>query len=296
MNPHHIFTTWRGAAALACLLIATPGIVAGAAIQLPASQELLAIHRGSFNAQLASLLFRIDPVGGTATFIGDIGFASLQSLAASPQGVLYSWDVVDGLVTINPTTGQGTDVNPNAGSGFAPDMQSLDFAPNGDLIGVTDVGNRNELYRINTTTGLATFIASSPLPVAIETTRGIAFLGNRLVGVSWNFQTPSSRYFEIDPNTAAISLIGVTGQPHLNSLARDANGRLYTVSTDAPPTLAVLDPQTGATLESQPISTPEIAPDTLDVRGLTVRTILEPSSLALAFGSVACLWLQRTRE
>jgi hypothetical protein len=182
------------------------------------------------------------------------------------------------------------DVNPNAGSGFAPLMQSLDFAPNGDLIGVSDAGNRNELYRINTTTGLATFIASSPLPLPIETTRGIAFLGNRLVGASWNFETFSSRYFEIDPNTAAFTLLGETGQPHVNSLARDDNGRLYTVSLETH-TLAVLDSQTGATVESQPISALEILPDTLDVRGLTVRTVPEPTSAVLAGGIFfAALW------
>jgi hypothetical protein len=181
----------------------------------------------------------------------------------------------------------GVDVNPLIGSVFAPNIQSLDFAPNGDLFGVTSIGNRNVLYRIDVTTGAPTFVAESTLPNFTETTRGIEFLGNRLVGVAWPFANPTSPYFEINPATAAITPIGLTGVENLNSLAQGIDGFLYSVKsvTGSPgvsaAALVMIDPVSGAMVDFQALSAPELAPHNLDIRGLAILPVPEPTTWAL---------------
>jgi len=263
----------------------------GGPLPLPSSQELLAIYRGVYNARFSSLLFRINAETGLAMFVGDTTFNSLQSLTTGPEGLLYSWDGAAGLVTIDPVTGVGTEVDPNSGSGFTPLIQSLAFSPKGDLIGVTETLNQNGLYSINPSTGEASFIDSSPLPNENETIRGVEFLGDRFVGVAWNFNSPSSPYIEIDGTNGAVTQIGATNVEHLNSLAQDQEGRLYSVTagTGHPSfsfsQLVQLDSGTGSLIDSIDIMSPEIAPKVLAVRGLTIRTvnpIPEVSSVTLS--------------
>lgn len=272
----------------------------GVGVPLPEKQEIFALHFGVFDGESTSLLYEIDPISGVGTMVGDTKFQTLQSLTTGPDGTLYSWDRQDGLITIDPQSGLGTDVNPNAGSGFASLMQSLAFAPDGTLIGIAHIGassnERQELYRIDTTTGEATLFASAPVYQIRETIRGIEFLGDRLVGVTWDSRTRSSAYLDINADTAALSLVGVTGTDVLNSLAQDANGLLYSVSSieGATPssTLFTLDPLTGATVDTLSILTPEVpVPFGFSVRGLTIRTIPEPASLVVALLSLGMLAL-----
>jgi len=59
-------------------------------------------------------LYTIDPNTGIGTHVGITGLG-VQGIDFSPGGILYGWDVFDGLVTIDTATGAATDVNPLVG-------------------------------------------------------------------------------------------------------------------------------------------------------------------------------------
>lgn len=97
-----------------------------------------------------SRLWRIDTQTGVHSLIGGTGRAAIQSLAVQ-GGVLYGWHWVDGLVTIDPVTGQSSDPFPAVASNLV--IQWLAADPRSGLIGGTSGG----LVHIDTTTGIATF-------------------------------------------------------------------------------------------------------------------------------------------
>lgn len=110
-------------------------------------------------------LYTINVSTGATTLIGAVGI--MQGLTFSSSGTLYGWSNVIGLVTIDPTTGVVTDVNPSVGS--ADNIQTLAFSPGGVLYG----GSQAVLYTINTSTGEPTVAAVfSP----IDDLRGMEFL------------------------------------------------------------------------------------------------------------------------
>ncbi|HEU4419998.1 MAG TPA: hypothetical protein VFT55_13780, partial [Planctomycetota bacterium] len=98
-------------------------------------------------------LVLIDTSSGTFTTIGTTGLAALQGLTMH-QGILYSWDLNLGLVTIDPTTGLATDPFPAAG---AFNGQYLCSHPDGRLIVGPGTGAAG-LHVVDTTTGLTTLI------------------------------------------------------------------------------------------------------------------------------------------
>src|SRR5689334_22330584 len=71
-------------------------------------------------------LYTINPTNGTATLVGPIGFPRVGAIAFSPSGTLYGVaDPVDGppvLITINRTTGAGTEIGLLNGSEPVQDM------------------------------------------------------------------------------------------------------------------------------------------------------------------------------
>ncbi len=97
-------------------------------------------------------LILIDTFAGTFTTIGSTGFGSIQGLT-SLGGVLYAWDLQQGLMTIDPATGAATDVNP-AIAGF--DMQWLSSRGDGTLI-----GGRGLVYTIDPATGVTTQVGGT---------------------------------------------------------------------------------------------------------------------------------------
>jgi hypothetical protein len=113
--------------------------------------ELFAVERGGNSDN--DPLFRIDTHTGNVTLVGDTGFYRLQDLAYSPSGILYGWSLLSGLITIDPQTGRGTDVNP--GVDAPAEIQALAFAPDGTLYGARDA-----LFRIDPATGVPVQIGS----------------------------------------------------------------------------------------------------------------------------------------
>ncbi len=94
----------------------------------------------------------VDPTTMNPTTVGDTGFDSLQSLAIGPDETLYSWDMHDGLVILDPDTGAGTEV---AGENFGVgSIQYLTFRF-GELY-----GGRSKLYQIDLLTGFPLLIGT----------------------------------------------------------------------------------------------------------------------------------------
>lgn len=100
------------------------------------------------------VLHSLDPINGTATPIGTgTGFGSIQGLCFG-GGTLYAWDLREGLLTVDTSTGNATDVNPNV---VGPSgQQFLTPVPGGGLI----VG-RNALSHVDPVTGTTTLIGGS---------------------------------------------------------------------------------------------------------------------------------------
>ncbi len=101
-------------------------------------------------------LYKLNISDGTFTFVGTInGFVGVQGLDFAPDGTLYGWDGLSGLLTIDPNTAVGTDVSA-VGGDFG--IQTIAFGPNGMLY-----GGRDNWYSIDTTTGALTFISSGQM-------------------------------------------------------------------------------------------------------------------------------------
>lgn len=100
------------------------------------------------------VLVTVDTTTGAVTTIGtDLGFSGIQGLAFAPDGVLYAWDVADGLLTIDLLTGVATDINNSVAADA--NIQSLAFDASGVLYGA-----RNDLFSIDLSTGISTLVGS----------------------------------------------------------------------------------------------------------------------------------------
>lgn len=105
-------------------------------------------------------LVTIDVTTGQVTTIGNVGFTGIQALdSESSLLFLFAWDVNQGLVRIDPTTGVAVDVNPALGTQGA----AIQF-----LTTVTDaggtprlIGGNSALFSISLTTGVVTPIGGA---------------------------------------------------------------------------------------------------------------------------------------
>jgi hypothetical protein len=131
----------------------------------------------------------IDTSTGTITTIGSTGMAALQGLTMH-QGVLYSWDLNLGLVTI------ATDPFPGIGSFNG---QYLCSHPDGRLIVGPGTGAA-ALHTVDTTTGLTTVIA--PLVGATDL-RGLDPVG----GARCTFRNGSG----INPSACTCTTLPILG-------------------------------------------------------------------------------------
>jgi len=155
--------------------VGTPGAVLGfgaavaadvRGLAFSAANVLFAINNtGPAGGLNPDDLFTINVATGAGALIGATGLTGLQGLDFAPEGTLYGWDISLGLVTINPATGAATDVNPAVGA--PADIQSIVFGPNGTLYGA-----RNELFTINTATGVTALVGSG----GYADVRGIEFV------------------------------------------------------------------------------------------------------------------------
>jgi hypothetical protein len=95
----------------------------------------------------------VDTTTGSITAVGGTGYGSIQALAVH-RGVLYAWDLSAGLLTVNPTSGAATDVNPSVGGSVGSGtIQFLCSHSDGRLL-----AGGTSLYSIDVVTGAATLI------------------------------------------------------------------------------------------------------------------------------------------
>jgi hypothetical protein len=121
--------------------------------------EIYAIQDG-LSPSGPDALYRIDLTLGTATLIGPTGFAGVEALTFAGGNTFYAWDVGDGsgngagLLTIDTSTGIGTDVNPSVGGTDA--VQTLSYWQDQHLL----YGGRDAFYVIKPTTGEIALVGS----------------------------------------------------------------------------------------------------------------------------------------
>lgn len=102
----------------------------------------------------ADQLARIDVATGLVTTIGSTGYGGLQGLALH-QGVLYGWDINNGLLVIDQTTGAAVDPFPSVAGPSG--LQYLCSHPDGRLL-AGGGSTTNSLYTVDVTTGLTALI------------------------------------------------------------------------------------------------------------------------------------------
>jgi hypothetical protein len=118
--------------------------------------ELFAVHE-PLPGQTSDTLSRIDTMTGNITHIGPTGFSSIQALTVL-GGMMFAWDLTQGLLTIDPNTGVATDVDP---SRVGPGMQTLSAAADGRLLGAGGASaSGSTLYAIDIGTGTTVSIGT----------------------------------------------------------------------------------------------------------------------------------------
>jgi len=95
---------------------------------------------------------------GTLSIGGSTG-TYVTGMTDGPNGLLYAWSVVYGLITIDSQTAATTDVNAVMDGGSA--IQTLAWTPSGELYGAY-----NQLYLVDPLTGAKTPIGS-PFPYSV---------------------------------------------------------------------------------------------------------------------------------
>jgi hypothetical protein len=119
------------------------------ALATDANGSLFAIVQGT----VSDTLMRIDTTSGVFATIGNLGFSAVQSMTRVGT-TLYAWDNTAGLLTVSPTTGIATDVNPGLGSGGI-DVQFLTTMQDGRVF-----AGRTQLYTVDLPTGALALVGT----------------------------------------------------------------------------------------------------------------------------------------
>jgi hypothetical protein len=206
-------------------------------------------------------LHRVELTSGQAIKVGEVRvsessapFADVEGLAMSPGGVLYGIDDASKtLLQIDIQSGRGLAVNGREGNTGLPRTTNFDFGLtfdcNGELYASSD--SRRSLYRIDTSTGVATL-------VGVEGGLGaqITGLAARRDGVYGIGSSGDENLYRIDTASGQATLIGALGaglQFTDGGLDFDAAGQLWGVadmtgsSINAEPSILFrIDPTSGA--------------------------------------------------
>lgn len=104
-------------------------------------------------------LYTIDLTTGAATEVGFVQTGGLViGLACNSSGELFATDIItDQLISINPATGEGTNIGPlGIDISFA---QSLEYDNENDILYAGAYTTSGQLYTVDPTTGTATYVA-----------------------------------------------------------------------------------------------------------------------------------------
>src|SRR2546429_810372 len=148
------------------------GFVLGGAVVVDMTSDIRpdSFRLWAVSPNLPGRLVRINPVTGAATVVGpSINNTPLSMVAFdSITGKLYGMARPnpnlgnDQLYLVNPDTAATAPIGTGVGAGI--DFNSLGFDNTGDLYAIRNFTTRRDVYRISTTTGLATFVAQTNLP------------------------------------------------------------------------------------------------------------------------------------
>jgi hypothetical protein len=209
------------------------------ALAIDPTTDIMYAATGSGNPNL----YMVDPSTGATSLIGStgLGVAAVSDIAFRADGTLYAAvNIVgdgstgaDNLATINKTTGQATVIEPFDGlctqsPCTIEGMEAIAFDPAGNLLGALSergAAGLPGLYKINPTTGLATFFAPildvngtslSGGVVSLQFCDGILFGGTaRAIPTS---ATDGGRLIIIAPATGLFTFAGAGSAPSGSSL------------------------------------------------------------------------------
>jgi hypothetical protein len=230
-----------------------------------------------------STLYTISSTTGVATPIGPIGFNGVGALDFGPNGVLYGvgQDTAGNasLLTINTSTGAGTFIG-ELGLG-GTHIQDIAFRPSDGVLFANAIGGNphRDIYTVDVTTGVATLLGPSGVPVNSSGGDGTAFSSSNVLydanGIDLRTINQS--------NGTATFLVGLT-YPFTNDRADGmkfdpASGTLF--ASVAPGTasgfyLATIDIVSGVVTEIGPTVS---GLDAIAIRAVGLADQSEPGSI-----------------
>ncbi len=199
-------------------------------------------------------LYTVDPTSGATTFVGDsgLGFAGIGGMDFRSDGALFAAVNIAGdggtgsdhLATIDKTTGAATIIGPfglctgvsvpSSGSGSCTieGMEGIAFDASGNLWGslsARGAAGAPGLYRIDTTTGAANFVAPIEDSLGNPPSGGVVSLQYSCFGTLYGGTAreiggagDGGRLITINPTTGLFSFVGAgfaTGGSSLGGLA-----------------------------------------------------------------------------
>lgn len=227
----------------------------------------------------------IDETTGEVTTLGSSGIIFANSLARSPNGVIYtigraSDSVTYRLYSVDHSTGAGTPGPSVTLPGTSPDADALAFSPSGTLHAM-DLNDN--LYTVDVSTGVGTFLSHVGVlgqPIGIN---GMAFAAD---GTLYGWGVERFGLIRINPTTGAFTDVSSTAGAgaFIQGLAFGSDGTLYGART----ALWRINTATGVatSLAADPLG---------DIRGIVF--VPEPSSLLLVgWGSLLLLFVQQRQR
>jgi hypothetical protein len=176
-------------------------------------------------------LYQLSMINGTATPVGPIGFDNVGALDFAPDGALFGvgYNGSDSvLITINPATGAGTLIGP---LGVGEKTEDIAFRPSDGTLFASILGNT---YTVNTSTGAATLVGSTP---GFVDGYGLAFSGTTLYmadddtgggpqGALWTINQSTGAETKLVSLTYDAAFVGI--KPRVNGMKFDpATGTLW---------------------------------------------------------------------
>jgi len=199
----------------------------------------------SIDSDASSYLWSINLNTGVATRIGFTGFSDIESLSFSAAGLLYGVDEgTRQLVTCSLSSGNCTGVG-SLGLGYFEDT-GLSFDSSGGLWMSTDEPPPFNFYRLNPTSGAATFIGAQNQEVT-----GLAFRSGVLYGLGGDYH---DNLVVMNRTTGAATPVGPLGAVTLidGGIDFDGEGVLWGISdpedrtNTVPSQVFTINPATGA--------------------------------------------------
>lgn len=240
-----------------------------------ANAALIAINGGSLG------VINIDPATGLGVRISIHDHSeNFRGLAYAPdKNTLYGVDPGGTLLTVNPFTGKTTVIGE---LGFDR-IRGLAYVPATQTLYASHTGGTPELLTVNTTTGVATSVASTT-----SAAFGLAYHPELdvLLGTDIFGETLTS----YDPATGSESSITVTGFDNVTGLTYDPVTKTLFGTDNVSDELLSIDPSTGIGTVIGSLNFGDIS----NLAYVDLDAIPEPSSLlAVASGLLAILKRRR---